>query len=181
VPPLPAGTRRGWASAGSGFPAGSGSGWPSRACSCATRSCCCWTRPRPRWTSRARRRCRQGSMRTPDVSGVYIDRIASAEATASHFHHVITLPHVNIVRQNTVQLMTAGWSIHITNLTPGSECNPSSRRRWTGSSRWGGTPRWWWRTGCRRQGGITCLQSFTRCLRLLSDVLFSLLPLKRPR
>jgi hypothetical protein len=35
------------------------------------------------------------------------------------FHHVI------VVRQNTVQLMTASM-FHVTNLTPGSECNPSS-------------------------------------------------------
>jgi hypothetical protein len=32
--------------------------------------------------------------------------------------------HVIIVRQNTVQLMTASM-FHVTNLTPGSECNPS--------------------------------------------------------
>jgi hypothetical protein len=37
-----------------------------------------------------------------------------------------TFLHVIVVRQNTVQLMTAGMEVRVTNLTPpGSECNPS--------------------------------------------------------
>jgi hypothetical protein len=46
-------------------------------------------------------------------------------AIAEPLARVGTFIKVIVVRQNTVQLMTAGMGSNVTNLTPGSECNPT--------------------------------------------------------